>query len=72
VSSAQATGVLKNSYSSDEAEDAGDGVCKSDCGSDKGFITSPWTTEMTEAMGRFNDELLEAGILLMVGGFKPS
>ncbi len=30
------------------------------------------TTEMFEAMGRFNDELRNAGILLAADGLKPS
>ena len=30
------------------------------------------TTEMFEAMGRFNDELRDAGILLAADGLKPS
>jgi hypothetical protein len=32
----------------------------------------PWTREMMEAMGEFNDELDEAGILVDAGGLKPS
>ena len=41
-------------------------------GSEKGFSRDPWTTEMMAAMGRFNDELRNAGILLMAEGLKPS
>lgn len=40
--------------------------------SEKGFSPTPWTTEMMAAMGRFNDELRNAGILLMADGLKPS
>ena len=40
--------------------------------SEKGNFPEPWTTEMMEAMGRFNDELRKAGILLMAEGLKPS
>jgi hypothetical protein len=40
--------------------------------SEKGFMPTPWTTEMMEAMDRFNDELRAAGILLAADGLKPS
>ena len=40
--------------------------------SEKGFFPTPETTEMLEAMGRFNDELKKAGILLAADGLKPS
>jgi hypothetical protein len=40
--------------------------------SEKGYVPDPWTTEMMAAMGRFNDELRNAGILLMADGLKPS
>jgi hypothetical protein len=40
--------------------------------SEKGYSPDPWTTEMMEAMGRFNDELRQAGILLMAAGLTPS
>jgi len=40
--------------------------------SEKGFDPSPWATEMMAAMGRFNDELSAAGILLAADGLKPS
>jgi hypothetical protein len=33
--------------------------------SEKGFLPTTWTTKMMEAMGRFNDELRNAGILLV-------
>ncbi|MBV9237447.1 MAG: YciI family protein [Xanthobacteraceae bacterium] len=40
--------------------------------SEKGDFPEPWTTEMMQAMGRFNDELRKAGILVMADGLKPS
>lgn len=40
--------------------------------SEKGFMPTPWTTEMMEAMDRFNDELRAAGVLLSADGLKPS
>ena len=40
--------------------------------SEKGFARTPETTDMMEAMGRFNDELRKAGILLAGDGLKPS
>ncbi|MBB5575292.1 MULTISPECIES: YciI family protein [Rhizobium] len=40
--------------------------------SEKGFLHTAWETEMMEAMGRFNDELRDAGILLTADGLKPS
>jgi len=40
--------------------------------SERGFIRTAWSTAMLEAMGRFNDELRDAGVLLAGGGLKPS
>jgi len=40
--------------------------------SERGFMPTPWTNEMMEAMGRFNDELRAAGVLLAADGLKPS
>ncbi len=40
--------------------------------SEKGFLPSGWATEMLGAMGRFNDDLRNAGILLAADGLKPS
>jgi hypothetical protein len=40
--------------------------------SETGFLPSAWTTKMLEAMGRFNDELRDAGILRAADGLKPS
>ena len=40
--------------------------------SEKGFSPTAETMAMMEAMGRFNDELSAAGILLAGDGLKPS
>ena len=40
--------------------------------SEKGIRPSPETAEMFEAMGRFNEELSNAGVLLSADGLKPS
>jgi len=40
--------------------------------SEKGFEPTPWSREMLEAMGSFNDELRAAGILLAAAGLTPS
>jgi hypothetical protein len=40
--------------------------------SEKGFFPTPETNEMMAAMGRFNDELRDAGILREADGLKPS
>lgn len=40
--------------------------------SEKGFFRTPETTEMLEAMGKFNDELRTAGIMLAGDGLRPS
>ena len=40
--------------------------------SERGFSPTPWTAEMMEAMGKFNDELRDAGILLAADGLKPT
>lgn len=40
--------------------------------SEKGFIPTAETMAMMEAMGRYNDELRKAGILVMADGLKPS
>ena len=40
--------------------------------SEKGFVRTPETVEMFEAMGRFNEELIKAGIMLAGDGLKPS
>lgn len=40
--------------------------------SEKGFVRTPETTAAMAAMGRFNDELAAAGILVMADGLTPS
>ena len=40
--------------------------------SEKGDFPSAWRDGMMAAMGRFNDELRQAGILLAADGLKPS
>jgi hypothetical protein len=40
--------------------------------SEKGFVPAPETMAMMEEMGKFNDELQKAGILLAADGLKPS
>jgi len=40
--------------------------------SEKGFVATACTTAMMEAMGRFNDELRDAGILIIADGLTPS
>jgi hypothetical protein len=40
--------------------------------SEEGFVRSPETAALMEAMGRFNDELRNAGILRDGDGLKPT
>lgn len=40
--------------------------------SEKGFVPTPENLKMFEAMGRFNDELVKAGVMLAGDGLKPS
>jgi hypothetical protein len=40
--------------------------------SEKGFLHTAEEAEMMEAMGRFNDELRQAGILVIADGLKSS
>jgi len=46
--------------------------------SEKGHFPEPWTSQMMEAMDRFNQELIDAGIMVFAGdmpiaqGLKPS
>src|ERR1700746_160944 len=40
--------------------------------SEKGYSPDTWTTEMGEALGKFNHELRKAAILLIADGLKPS
>ncbi len=40
--------------------------------SEQGFVPTPESMAMMEAMGKFNDELQKAGILRAADGLKPS
>ncbi len=40
--------------------------------SEKGHMPTAWASEMMAAMGRFNDALREAGVLIMAEGLKPT
>jgi hypothetical protein len=40
--------------------------------SEKGFRPSAWTAAMMAAMGKFNEELEKAGVLVMAEGLTPS
>ena len=40
--------------------------------SEKETAPKEWTAEMMEAMGKFNDDLRDAGLLLMAEGLKPT
>lgn len=40
--------------------------------SEKGFVRTPETIAMLEAMGKFNEELIKAGILRAGDGLQPS
>jgi hypothetical protein len=40
--------------------------------SERGFVRDAETMEMMEAMGRFNDELRGAGVMVTCDGLKPS
>lgn len=40
--------------------------------SEKGLQHSEWEAQMMEAMGKYNDALAAAGILLMADGLKPT
>lgn len=40
--------------------------------SEKGFTPTPEAMQMMEEMGKFNEELQQAGILLAADGLKPS
>lgn len=47
-------------------------LVKATADSEKGFLPTPETKAMMEAMGRFNDELAAAGVLITAEGLKPS
>ena len=40
--------------------------------SERGFAATPEALEMIEAMGRYNEELVKAGIMLAADGLQPS
>ncbi len=40
--------------------------------SERGFLPDAWTAAMLEAMGKFNDELRRANVLIQAEGLKPS
>jgi hypothetical protein len=40
--------------------------------SEAGSFDAAWTAEMMAAMGRFNDDLAAAGVLIMADGLAPS
>jgi hypothetical protein len=40
--------------------------------SEAGHFPTPWTDQMMAAMGRFNDDLRAAGILIMAEGLRPT
>lgn len=47
-------------------------LVKATADSERGFVHTAETRAMLEAMGRFNEELTKAGILLAADGLKPS
>ena len=47
-------------------------LVKATVDSEKGFVQSEWSTQMLHAMGKFNEELVAAGVLLGGDGLKPS
>ncbi|HEX3666503.1 MAG TPA: YciI family protein [Rhizomicrobium sp.] len=47
-------------------------LVKATADSEKGLVMDQWTKAMMEAMGRFNDELEKAGILITAAGLRPS
>ncbi len=47
-------------------------LVKATADSERGFVHTPETAAMMEAMGRFNDELEAAGVFVMADGLTPS
>lgn len=47
-------------------------LVKATADSEQGFTNTPESAAMMEAMGRFNDDLEAAGILVEAAGLKPS
>jgi hypothetical protein len=58
--------------SNKETDDACDGLGEGDRGQRKGLFPTTEAREAMATMGRFNDELRNAGILLTADGLKPS
>ena len=47
-------------------------LVKATADSERGVMPDDWTRDMLQAMGRFNEELRQAGVLLAAEGLKPS
>ncbi len=47
-------------------------LVKATADSEAGHMPEPWAGQMMAAMGRFNDELRAAGILVMADGLEPT
>lgn len=47
-------------------------LVKATAHSEAGVLSTAWTAEMLAAMGRFNEELRQAGVLVAAEGLKPS
>jgi hypothetical protein len=47
-------------------------LVKATAWSEKGFVQTPETMAMMDAMGKFNDELQQAGLLVIADGLKES
>lgn len=47
-------------------------LVKATADSEKGFVRTAESEAMMEAMGRFNDDLARAGVLVMADGLTPS
>lgn len=47
-------------------------LVKATADSEKGVMPDDWTVQMLAAMGRFNEELHQAGVLVAAEGLKPS
>jgi len=58
--------------SNKETNDACDGAREATEDSEKGFLPTTEAMAAMAAMGRFNDELRNAGIMLMADGLKPT
>lgn len=47
-------------------------LVKATAASEAGSFDAAWTAEMMAAMGRFNDDLAAAGVLILADGLAPS